>query len=168
MKKFFVSFYLLGLMVTAEAQDLQTIITDAEVQRVVGTLASDEMEGRRTFTKGIDKAAAFIAAEFKSYGIQTLKGSNQYLQTFAMIRPKFISASGMLNESALDTKQIIAVTCSKALQLTEKSGYEVASIAKGANLFGEARKYSGLTKNTIVLVDTSFTSSFGRLAQLKR
>jgi hypothetical protein len=167
MKKFLVSFYLLGLIVTAEAQDLQTIITDAEVQRVVGTLASDEMEGRRTFTKGIDKAAAFIAAEFKSYGIQPLKGSNQYLQSFAMIRPKFISASGMLNESALDTKQIIAVTCSKALQLSEKSGYEVATIAKGANLFGEARKYSGLTKNTIVLVDTSFTSSFGRLAQLK-
>ncbi|MEK7224280.1 MAG: M28 family peptidase [Bacteroidota bacterium] len=40
-------------------------------------------------------------------------------------------------------------------------------IAKGANLFGEARKYCGLTKNTIVLVDTSFTNNFGRLAQLK-
>lgn len=167
MKKFFVSFFLLGLMVAAKAQDLQTIITDAEVQRVLGTLASDEMEGRRTFTKGIDKAAAFIAAEFKSYGIQPLKGSKNHLQSFAMIRPKFISASGMLNESALDTKQIIAVTCSKDLQLTEKSGYEVAVIAKGANLFGEARKYSSLTKNTIVLVDTSFTGSFGRLAQLK-
>ncbi|MFN3301007.1 MAG: M28 family metallopeptidase [Sediminibacterium sp.] len=167
MKKFFVSFCLLGSMVAVKAQDLQTIITDAEVQRVVGTLASDEMEGRRTFTKGIDKAAAFIAAEFKSYGIQPLKGSNQYLQSFAMIRPKFISASGMLNESALDTKQIIAVTCSKELQVSEKSGYDVAVIAKGANLFGEARKYSGLTKNTIVLVDTSFTNNFGRLAQLK-
>lgn len=167
MKKFFVSFCLLGLMIAAKAQDLQTIITDAEVQRVLGTLASDEMEGRRTFTKGIDKAAAFIAAEFKSYGIQPLKGSNQYLQSFAMIRPKFISASGMLNESALDTKQIIAVTCNKELQVSEKSGFDVAVIAKGANLFGEARKYSGLTKNTIVLVDTSFTNSFGRLAQLK-
>jgi hypothetical protein len=167
MKKFFVSFCLLGLMVAVKAQDLQTIITDAEVQRVLGTLASDEMEGRRTFTKGIDKAAAFIAAEFKSYGIQPLKGSNSFLQSFAMIRPKFLSASGMLNESALDTKQIIAVTCSKELQVTEKSGYEVAVIAKGANLFGEARKYSGLTKNMIVLVDTSFTSSFGRLSQLK-
>lgn len=167
MKKFFVSFCLLGSMVAVKAQDLQTIITDAEVQRVIGTLASDEMEGRRTFTKGIDKAAAFIAAEFKSYGIQPLKGSNQYLQSFAMIRPKFISASGMLNESALDTKQIIAVTCSKDLQVNEKSGYDVAVIAKGANLFGEARKYSGLTKNTIVLVDTSFASNFGRLAQLK-
>ncbi len=167
MKKFFVSFCLFGWMVAAKAQDLQTIITDAEVQRVVGTLASDEMEGRRTFTKGIDKAAAFIAAEFKSYGIQTLKGSNSFLQSFAMIRPKFISASGMLNESALETKQIMAVTCSKDLQITEKSGYELAVIAKGANLFGEARKYSGLTKNTIVLVDTSFASSFGRLSQLK-
>jgi hypothetical protein len=45
MKKFFVSFCLFGWMVAAKAQDLQTIITDAEVQRVVGTLAADEMEG---------------------------------------------------------------------------------------------------------------------------
>lgn len=167
MKKFFVSLSFFGCIVTAEAQDLQAIITDAEVQRVVGTLASDEMEGRRTFTKGIDKAAAFIAAEFKSYGIKPLKGSSDYLQSFAMIRPKFISASGMLNESALETKQIMAVTCSKDLQITEKLGYDVVTISKGANLFGEARKYSGLTKNTIVLVDTSFASTFGRLSQLK-
>lgn len=167
MKKIVLSLGLLVSVFVTVAQDLKTIVTDAEVQRVLGTLASDEMEGRRTFTKGIDKAAAFIASEFKSYGIQPLKGNKDFLQSFAMIRPKFISASGMLNESALDTKQIMAVTCSKDLQVTEKSGYEVAQIAKGANLFAEARKYSGLTKNTIVLVDTSFSSNFGRLAQLK-
>lgn len=167
MKKIVLSLGLLVAVFAAVAQDLKTIVTDAEVQRVLGTLASDEMEGRRTFTKGIDKAAAFIAAEFKSYGIQPLKGNKDFLQSFAMIRPKFISASGMLNESALDTKQIMAVTCSKDLQVTEKSGYEVAQIGKGANLFAEARKYSGLTKNMIVLVDTSFSSNFSRLAQLK-
>ncbi len=167
MKKIVLSLGLLVSVFAAVAQDLKTIVTDAEVQRVLGTLASDEMEGRRTFTRGIDKAAAFIASEFKSYGIQPLKGNKDFLQSFAMIRPKFISASGMLNESALDTKQIMAVTCNKDLQVTEKSGYEVAQIAKGANLFAEARKYSGLTKNMIVLVDTSFSSNFGRLAQLK-
>lgn len=167
MKKFFISLSFLGLIVAAKSQDLQSIVTDAEVQRVLGTLASDEMEGRRTFTKGIDKAATFIAAEFKSYGIKPIKGNSDFMQSFAMVRPKFISVSGMLNESALETKQIVAVTCSKDLQLTEKSGYDIVTISKGANLFGEARKYSGLTKNTIVLVDTSFTSSFGRLSQLK-
>lgn len=167
MKKIVLSLGLLLSVFAAIAQDLKTIVTDAEVQRVLGTLASDEMEGRRTFTRGIDKAAAFIASEFKSYGIQPLKGNKDFLQSFAMVRPKFISASGMLNESALDTKQIMAVTCNKDLQVTEKSGYEVAQIAKGANLFAEARKYSGLTKNMIVLVDTSFNSNFGRLAQLK-
>lgn len=167
MKKFFISLSFLGLIVAAKSQDLQSIVTDAEVQRVLGTLASDEMEGRRTFTKGIDKAATFIAAEFKSYGIKPIKGNSDFMQSFAMVRPKFISASGMLNESALETKQIVAVTCSKDLQLTEKSGYDIVTISKGSNLLGEARKYSGLTKNTIVLVDTSFTSSFGRLSQLK-
>ena len=65
MKKLFVSLCLLSSLLSTDAQDLQTIVTDAEVQRVLGTLAADDMEGRRTFTKGIDKAASFIASEFQ-------------------------------------------------------------------------------------------------------
>ena len=45
------------------AQNIEDLITTKEVERIEKTLSSDEMEGRRTFTKGIDKAAAFIADE---------------------------------------------------------------------------------------------------------
>ena len=54
---------LLGLQ--GMAQDVNAIINKAETERIEKYLSSDELEGRRTFSKGIDKAAEFIANEFK-------------------------------------------------------------------------------------------------------
>ncbi len=59
------------LSLSSFAQKIEDLITEKEVARIEKILSSDEMEGRRTFTKGIDKAAAFIADEFKKTGLQT-------------------------------------------------------------------------------------------------
>ncbi|TAF54427.1 MAG: M28 family peptidase [Sphingobacteriia bacterium] len=134
---------------------------------MLGVLAADDMAGRRTFTPGIDKAAAFIADEFKKTGLQTLKGNGNFLQSFQMVKPQFISASAQLDGQALDTKQVIVVTCQPKLLLNEQSGYQMVRILKGANFLAEARKYAQLTSNLVVLVDTSFASNFGRLVNLK-
>lgn len=168
MKKYILSLLLLpSTFNLAHAQDINQIVTTAEVARIVGTLASDEMEGRRTFTKGIDKAAAFISEEFKKTGLQSLKGDGVYLQSFTMVKPKFLAASATLDGINIDLKNIIAVTCQREVLINEKSGYEVVRILKGGNLFAEARKYGNLAKNTVVLVDTSFAANFSRLTQLK-
>lgn len=47
------------------------VIQVKEVERIERTLSADDMEGRRVFTPGIEKAAAFIASEFKQTGLQT-------------------------------------------------------------------------------------------------
>ncbi|TAG09618.1 MAG: M28 family peptidase [Sphingobacteriia bacterium] len=151
----------------AKAQDIHQIISTTEVARVVGVLASDEMEGRKTFTKGIDKAAAFIADEFKQTGLQTLNGNGNFLQSFKMVRPKFVAASAVLDLLPVATKNIIAISCKPELLINEQSGYELVRIVKGDNFSSEARKYSNLSKNRVVLVDSSFAANFGRLTQLK-
>ncbi len=151
----------------AKAQDIHQIINAAEVARIVSTLASDEMEGRKTFTKGIDKAAAFIVDEFKQNGLQTLHGDGNFMQTFKMVRPKFVAASAVLDQLSIATKNIIAISCKPELQINEQSGYELVRILKGDNFFSEARKYSNLSKNRVVLVDSSFAANFGRLTQFK-
>ena len=46
-------------------------------------LASDELKGRATGTAELDKAAKYIAARFKSYGLKPVAGS--YLQSFKAI-----------------------------------------------------------------------------------
>ena len=47
------------------AQSIDKIIRPSETSRILQKLSSDEMQGRKVYSTGIDKAATFIAAEFK-------------------------------------------------------------------------------------------------------
>lgn len=167
MKKIILS----GLLITTTsflfAQSIDAIINAKEVERIERTLAADDMQGRKPFTPGIEKAGDFIAAEFKGAGLQAWNNSDSYRQEFVMVRTKFISAAATFDGVSIDPKSIIAVTCQSQLKFEEDGGYEKAFVKAGANLQTEARKFIRSNKNMLVLVDKSFANSFGNLARLK-
>lgn len=169
--KYLAKFFLTGLLVTTTsflwAQKIEEVITVSEVERIEKTLAADDMRGRRTFTPDIDKAADFIAAEFKKAGLQPLPGSNGFRQEFVMVRPKFISASASFDGKEVDQKNIIVITCQPQLSISETSGYEKVFIKQGVNLQQEARKLVRSKKNVLAMVDSSFANSFKNLTRLK-
>jgi Zn-dependent M28 family amino/carboxypeptidase len=164
-----INIFILGLLLvfSAQSQNIDKLIKEKEVRRIETILAADDMQGRRTFTPGIEKAAAFIADEFKATGLKTLNNSDSYLQSFAMVRTKFLGASGTFDGAALDKKDIVVVTTQPSISINETSGYEKITIGKTANLMGEARKLAGLKKNALVIVDTSFAKTFSGLTRLK-
>jgi len=147
--------------------DIDKIITVAEVERIEKVLAADEMRGRRAFTPDIDRAADFIAAEFKAAGLQPLNNNGSYRQEFTMVRTKHLSSAGNFDGAALEAKNIIAITSQPQLKIDQASGYEKAFIKAGGNLQAEARKLVRTNKNLLVLVDKSYANSFGNLARLK-
>lgn len=167
MKKISLLLLLCSIAIFSFTQNIDNIINVKEVERIEKILSADDMEGRRTFTPGIDKAAAFIADEFKKAGLQTLNNSGSYLQSFAMVRPKFISASCNFDGVPVDTRDVIVVTSKENLKINEQSGYEKVTIAAGANLNTEARKYINANRNYLVLVDTSFAKTFIGLTRAK-
>ena len=167
MKKISLLLLLCSIATFSFTQNIDNIINAKEVERIEKILSADDMEGRRAFTPGIDKAAAFIADEFKKAGLQTLNNSGSYLQSFAMVRPKFISASCNFDGVPVDTRDVIVVTSKENLKINEQSGYEKVTIAAGANLNTEARKYINGNKNYLVLVDTSFAKTFIGLTRAK-
>ena len=57
-------------------------IDSTTVRRHLYTLASDDMEGRKSGTPGIEKAAKYIESEFKRIGLTTFEGLETYRQTF--------------------------------------------------------------------------------------
>lgn len=66
-------------------EDISTsafFIDSTLVKKHLYTLASDEMEGRRSGTKGIEKAAQYIENEFKRIGLTNFEGLDSYRQTF--------------------------------------------------------------------------------------
>jgi Zn-dependent M28 family amino/carboxypeptidase len=167
MKKINILLVGLVLVASSQAQNINKLIKEKEVRRIETILAADDMQGRRTFTPGIEKAAAFIAGEFEATGLQTLKNGGSYLQSFAMVRTKFISAAGTFDGAVLDKKDIIVITTQPSISINETSGYEKITFGKTANLMSEARKLAGLKKNALVLVDTSFAKTFSGLTRLK-
>ena len=140
------NFLLLGLLIMTTSflfgqTRIDDIINAKEVERIEKVLSSDEMRGRRTFTPDIDKAADFIAGEFRKIGLQTLNQNKSYRQEFALVRPKFISASATFDGSAMDQKNIIVVTCQPDLHIDERSGYSFGNIKQGENLFSAAAAF---------------------------
>jgi hypothetical protein len=167
-KKLLVPVFVLFTMLSAGAQDINKIINAEEAGRIEKILASDEMQGRKTFTPGIDKAADFISAEFKKAGLQFFNGSKDYKQPFTMTKAKFISASGTVDGVAVETSNIIAVTTVPALKMDEDAGYTKVVLDSAANLLSEAFKIINNDKKTIVFVNTAHAKNFSRLRRFKR
>ncbi|HTL09257.1 MAG TPA: hypothetical protein VL307_13400, partial [Chitinophagaceae bacterium] len=168
MKKISFSGLLLTVALFSSGQDINTIINPREVERIEKTLSSNEMQGRNAFTPAINKAADFIAAEFKAIGLQPLKNGNGYRQEFTIVTPKFVNTSATVDDKTVDNKNVVVVSAQANVKITDQSGFEKVYIKPGANLFQEAYKYVGKDHNYLVVVDTSFSKNFVRLSGFKR
>ncbi len=169
MKKIY--FILTLLMYAASscfAQQTDNEINPNEVERIEKTLSSDEMQGRKVFSAGIDKAAAFISNEFKAAGLATLNNSSSYLQTFTMLRPRFISAKGSLDGAEVTEQNIIAFTTKPLLSIDQSSGYSVEKIKATDTFINKVRPIIGSNKNLVVLVDPAHQVAFNSLKRFKR
>ena len=162
MKKVFLLFFVTANVIAC-AQKHDGIISVQEVQRIESVLASNDMRGRRAGTPDIDKAAMFIADEFKKAGLQPVR-SNNFLQDFVMIRPKVVNVKAEIDKTEINPKDIIVNTFEKEVKIDEKSGYEIQYIKAGQTFREKVQELAGAKKNMIVFVDTSFSRNFPRLA----
>ena len=162
MKKVFLLFFVTANVVAC-AQKPDNVVSIQEVQRIESVLASNDMRGRRAGTPDIDKAAVFIADEFKKAGLQPLK-ANTFLQDFVMIRPKVVNVKAEIDKTEINPKDIIVNTFEKEIKIDEKSGYEIQYIKAGQTFREKVQELAIAKKNMIIFVDTSFSRNFPRLA----
>jgi hypothetical protein len=111
-------------------------IDSISVKKHLYTLASDEMEGRKPGTSGIEKAAKYIENEFKRIGLTTFEGLKNYRQTFSFTdrrsKKEITSANiiGVLEGSSKKDEYVIISAHYDHLG-TKKSGED--KIYNGAN-----------------------------------
>ncbi|MBS1602066.1 MAG: M28 family peptidase [Bacteroidetes bacterium] len=140
----------------------------AAVEKIERTLSSDAMQGRATFTPGIEKAADYIGTQFRQAGLKTLDGGSSYRQPFTMLATKPVSASAIIDGQTLSADHVVVVSASPQIKIDDHSGFEKAYIRAGAAFGPEVLRYIKAKKNTLVLVDSSFARSFPRLARFTR
>jgi Zn-dependent M28 family amino/carboxypeptidase len=160
----FVQLLLVGIAAAQPGKKLN----EKEVARIEAALSADDMQGRKVFTPGIEKAGDFIAAEFKAIGLGAYQGLTNYKQTFETKRTKFINASGKINGQEIETKNIIGFSDVEKINITEISGWELSYVKEGDDLVATITAIAANDKPTVVLIHTSFSSRFAALRRFKR
>ncbi len=168
MKHIYLFLMLVLAVLYVSAQKIDRIITVKKVSKIEKTLSADDMEGRATFTPGIDKAADFIAAAFKKNKLLPAEGSNGYFQEFTLVEATQTAVSGNVDGTAINESNMVVLTTKETLTVNEQSGYETGTIDANDRLFNKAYGYINSGKNYMVWVDTAHSKSFGNLLRFKR
>ncbi|HNJ28375.1 MAG TPA: aminopeptidase, partial [Ferruginibacter sp.] len=160
MKKLLVTFATGFISLFSFAQKIDKIINPTEVERIERILSADDMQGRKTFTPGIDKAADFIAAEFAKSKLRYFGNLKSYFQEFAMTKSKPVEVSGSIDNEPLTTDNIAANTTAKEISINSLKDYEVVIIRATDTFNRKVFPLFELEKNLLVLVDTAHRNRF--------
>jgi len=142
------------------SQNIDKIINAAEVERIEKILSADDMQGRKTFTPGIDKAADFIAAEFAKSKLQFFNGGDSYFQDIVMTKAKPVDISGTLDAEALTAANVAANTTSASLHISSLKDYEIVTVKKDDDFNKIVFPLFDQEKNLLILVDTAHARRF--------
>ncbi len=142
------------------SQKINKIINAAEVERIERILSADDMQGRKTFTPGIDKAADFIAAEFTKTKLSFFGNTTSYFQEFIMTKAKPLEINGTLDAEPLNTTNVAANTTVADLHITSLNDYEIVRVKKEDDFNKTVFPLFDREKNLIILVDTAHTRRF--------
>ncbi|WP_339815264.1 M20/M25/M40 family metallo-hydrolase [uncultured Imperialibacter sp.] len=137
-------------------------INEADVTRIITTLAADDMEGRRMFSPGIEKASKFIQGEFQSIGLEYVDGLNSYEQKFDMytITPKSMEVT--INGQAVAEENLTASVNGERLNITSPNEVEVITVKAGDDFRGAISKARSAEGKVLILADPSHKGIFER------
>ena len=160
MKRFILIQVLLFSSTFSFGQSIDKIIHAAEVERIEKILSADDMEGRKTFTPGNDKAAEFIAAEFAKSKLKFFGNANSYFQEITMTKAKATEITGMLDADSLNTNNVAANTTASEININSLKDYEVVIVKKEDDFSKIVFPLFDRERNLLVLVDTAHSRRF--------
>ncbi|GGF13481.1 M20/M25/M40 family metallo-hydrolase [Hymenobacter cavernae] len=146
-------------------------IKQASVERIIRTLAADDMEGRASGKPGNLKAAQFIAGEFKRIGLQPLAGLTDYDQVFSAYDVRSTDIQVEMNGTAVPADRVLLSSGIPQLAWSEKDSPAARMVVIGpeANVGQELRLLLQAKENLMVLVDPAHAAYFQRIGgYLKR
>lgn len=144
------------------SQDINKLINAAEVERIEKVLSADDMEGRKTFTPGIDRAADFIAKEFAKNKIGFFGSNKNYFQEISMIKTKTVQSTLLLDNEPVPASSYFVNSTNAEISYHSMSGLEIVLISKDDDYFKTMQRLMAMNKDLLVLVDTVHASKFKR------
>lgn len=174
MKKYILAAALLTAITGSYAQkakpNVNKLIDQKDVERIIKTLAADDMQGRATFTPGIDKAAKFIEGEFAKAHLQPLTGEKTFRQNIPpMVKTTVLASKLVINGVEVPAEQFIAAA-GASFSWTDTVGVTIVKQAGGGGRRpgggGGGRPpvaASTVGKKRLVILDSAAAAMFPRM-----
>lgn len=162
MKRHLATIALLAVSISSFGQDVNKLIGQDDVTRIIKTLSADDMQGRATFTPGIEKAAQFIEGEYKKAGLKPLAGNTGYRQNFTMIRSTPIKTTATINGKSIPVDSLFA-SAGASFNWANNSDVQVVQLGAEKNFREEYLAAIKSGKKMLVLVDPNFQAIFKRV-----
>ncbi len=155
----------LVLLAFCTAGHAQDTIDSSEVRRIISTLAADDMQGRKTFSPGIDKAATFIEQEFQKACLQPWQNAKGFRQSFYMYRIKPVSVQLTINKEPRIPDNVIVQSTAGQLTWNQEGQVAEQHVKAGDNFYERIRELRKHKGNTIVWVDAAQSEAFRQYRQ---
>ena len=163
MKQLYTTAIIFLLLACCAVQKSDQIVPQDEITRIIKTLSADDMEGRATFTPGIDKAASFIENEFKKIGLQPLNGEKNYRQEFTVTRILPGVVNVIIDGRNIDAENVLVISDKALLELNSASGVKVIKLTASDKFALRYREILSTNLPVLVLVDQAHAAIFKRL-----
>lgn len=114
------------------------------------------------YTPGIEKASAFIEAEFEKIGLEYLEGLDSYKQQFNMYSLTNESTSVSLNGKPMASDKVLSMINSESMRMNDVANTNIIVVGAEDNMqakVGEARSMEG---KTLMLINEKHAKLFGR------
>lgn len=95
------------VLISLSACNNNRVINKKLIDKHLITLSSDEMEGRRAGSDGIEKATKYIESEFEKIGLSKYDTLNSYRQNFEFYGRSFNNVVGVLKGKSLSDEYIL-------------------------------------------------------------
>lgn len=162
MRRFITLIALTAIACSSYAQDVNKMIKQEDVKRIIKTLSADDMQGRATFTPGIEKAAKFIESEYKKIGLKPMEGNTGYRQNFTMIKNTPTKAKITINGTPVPAENV-AIQGSESFSWNKLEDAQIVKVTPDSNIRKIYMSAIQSGKKMLILIDPKFGDLFKRV-----
>ncbi len=90
-------------------------ITEKDVRKRINLIADDSMMGRDTPSPGLETAAAYVASQFKSFGLRPGGDSGSYMQRYPLVLRQLQAERSFVEFSSADMQNFIVLPFTKSV-----------------------------------------------------
>lgn len=165
MRQSYLALFIAYLLLHVAQAQTKPIVERSFVEKMLYSLANDDMRGRHALSADADKAADVIAEAFTEIGL-TPYTETGYRQTFTMTSITRKSQRITWNNTVLNPDSYIILSNAPKISWNNKSSIRTLNIDKGDNFAQRFREIALSEGDALVIIDPSFASYISRYAKI--